>query len=193
MEDFFGYIVSSDEPLFPGWPDDSKALKSSGYRPAWPLLAEEEMVQRKTLFTEKLGKWMQDGYLPEFQDHRSLVHNFDYVVDYQAYCTAIGLETRIYAFAESEAAFSKYSWYPHAVFLGYDCVGDNSFDSYVFWDGLTETELGAHGLRQNEYQLFFTQADAKRYRDLRQTMIQQGENMEEMGPERVVAVAMIRL
>ena len=193
MGEFFGYIISSNEPLYPGWEDYPKALKSSGYRPRWPLFAEEETLQRKALFSAKLGKWMQDGYLPEFQDHRALVHNFDYVVDYQAYCTAIGLETRIYAFAESEAAFSKYSWYPHAVFLGYDCVGDNSFDSYVFWDGLAEAEMDAHGLRQNEYQLFFTQADAKRYRDLRQTMIQQGENMEEMGPERVVAVAMIRL
>ena len=55
MDEFFGYIISSDEPLFPGWEDDPKALKSPGYRPAWPLLAEKEMVNRHVHSRQRLS------------------------------------------------------------------------------------------------------------------------------------------
>ena len=108
-----------------------------------------------------------------------------------AYCSENGIHTRVYAFGMNEKAFMSNLYGMQSVFLGYDCVAEGSFESYLFWDSPSATELKMHGFKLNCHLHFATKEEAERYGRMRRAFLNNGARIEDMGNERAVAVAQI--
>ncbi|MGN0753991.1 MAG: hypothetical protein ACI4ME_05980 [Aristaeellaceae bacterium] len=106
-----------------------------------------------------LARWTKDGAFPELYDPRMLAHDDDYVQAYQEQCAVLGIRTRIYAFASDGMVFTRFPWGKQAEFIGYDCVGETGFCSYLYWDNPSGEELAGIGLHTNANSLFAARQD----------------------------------
>lgn len=185
QQDLFGFIVC-DEKMGNAAYGLPKDCAGPGGWLRWPLCC----IQERTGFS-MLSKWMKDTGFPELSDPQMLAHDFDYVSAYQLQCESMGINARIYAFASDELVFDRFSWGERAAFLGYDCVDEASFCSYLYWDNPTNEELESIGLQLNAYGLFDTKRDAECYGQFRRLRLQSGALIEDMGIEMTVAVARI--
>lgn len=186
MDKILGYIVCSEKLEYAGrgypevWP-------GTGSRFRWPIIS----IDGDSQLALTLRSWMQDGFFPELSDPQMLAHDMDYVRAYHAYCSEKNIQTRIYAFATSEKAFTSNLYNMQAIFLGYDCVSECSFESYLFWDSPSDNELKMHGFQLNNHLHFPTKIEAERYGKIRRTYLENGTLIEDMGNEIAVAVAQI--
>ena len=186
MNDILGYVVCAETLQYAGlgYP---QVWYGTGSRFRWPICS----VEGDSHLAVALRKWQHGGFFPEIFDPQMLAHDMDYVRAYHAYCSENGIQTRIYAFGMNEKAFLPSADGMQSVFLGYDCVAEGSFDSYLFWDGPSTTELRMHGFQLNSYLHFATKEEAERYGKIRRTYLLNGARIEDMGTERAVAVAQI--
>lgn len=149
----------------------------------WPICA----VEGDSQLAEDLRKRQNDGLFPKLYDPQMLAHDMDYVRLYHAYCLENGIQTRFYAFGMNEKAFMSTTYGVQSVFLGYVCVAEDSFESYLFWDSPSATKLRKHGFQFNSYLHFATKDEAERYGRVRRTYLVNGACIEDMGNEMAVA------
>lgn len=186
MNEILGYVVCAETLQYAGlgYP---QVWYGTGSRFRWPICA----VEGDSQLAADLRKWQIDGLFPELYDPQMLAHDMDYVRLYHTYCSENGIQTRIYAFSMNEKAFMSTTYGVQSVFLGFDCVAEGSFESYLFWDSPSVTELKMHGFQLNSYLHFATKEEAERYGRVRRTYLSNGASIEDMGNEIAVAVAQI--
>lgn len=188
MNKILGYIVCSEDLSYTGlgYP---QVWHGTGSRLRWPICT----VEGDSKSAIALHNWIDDGLFPELYDPQMLAHDIEYLKMYQTYCSEKGIATRIYAFAADEHAFMATICSMQITFLGYDCVAKGSFESYLYWDSPSATELRMNGFQLNNHLHFATKADAERYGRIRRTHLNNGALIEDMGNELAVAVAQITL
>ena len=186
MEELYGYVVyaiarNSTEV------DESQKHYRSIARRSWPLIC---MRDRNSL-APAVKKWLREGLFPETYDPRLLAHDIDYVRDYLAECNKKGIKVQVFAYASTENIFKLRNFPAKNRFIGYDCVSEDSFESYLHSDNPSVNELRNDGFQLNSYHLFSTKDDAERYGQLRRSNLQNGLLIEDMGAERAVAVSQV--
>ena len=182
QQELFGFLVCEERMADGAWgfPEDCAA---PGGRLRWPLCSIQECPM--------LARWTKDGAFPELYDPRMLAHDYDYVQAYQEQCAVLGIRTRIYAFASDGMVFTRFPWGKQAEFIGYDCVDETGFCSYLYWDNPSGEELAGIGLHTNANGLFAARRDAELYGRFRRLQLRNGACIEDMGNEMPAAVARI--
>lgn len=190
---FLGYAVY----------EDISGLPSYGYTGfqagtatclKWPIAGEDATRFSTYLKNSGNAHLLNSGALPELATSFMLVSDKKYIQEYLAYCDTIGIKAHAYAFATVIDDFASLAWDDHAVILGYDCVSSYSLASYLFYDNhgmdLALQKMDAIFLL-NRHHYFAKADDAIRYGKFRRECIENGQNLEDLGVEMPLAVAMI--
>lgn len=186
MEELYGYVVyavacNSTEV------NESQKHHISIARRSWPLIC----IRDRNSLAPALKKWLCEGLFPETFDPRLLAHDIDYIRDYLVDCNMKGIEAQAFAYASTENVFRLKNFPAKNIFIGYDCVSEDSFESYLYSDNPSVNELRNNGFQLNRHHLFSTKDDAERYGQLRRSNLQNGLLIEDMGAERAVAVSQV--
>lgn len=186
MEELYGYVVyavacNSAEV------DESQKHHLSIPRRSWPLIC----IRDRNFLGPAVKKWLREGLFPETFDPRLLAHDIEYIRDYLVDCNMKGIKAQAFAYASTENVFRLKNFPAKNIFIGYDCVSDDSFESYLYSDNPSENELQEHGFQLNSYHLFSTKDDADRYGQLRRLHLRNGYLIEDMGAETTVAIAQV--
>lgn len=107
----------------------------------------------------------------------------------------LGKAAKIFAFALGELTHEDIPGLSNFVSLGFDCLGKNGMDSYLYseagWLSYKE-EISELGIHFNENGLLKTEEDAKKYAIMRRNAMEIKPGGEELGIECVVSIGIVQ-